>query len=311
MSYFSYLPDVKVRVNTFRENNIEPYVVAKNIFRRIKIVDSIADSILGFEQITIGNNERPDQVAFDQYGDTNLDWIILLCNNVINMYNDWPLSEVELTNLVSKKYQNLNGVHHYETNEIRDDSNRIILKKGMQVNSTFRYYRPNGNIVPNASIPISNWEYEKGINDAKSNIWILKEEYVEEFIDEFEELLQYVPNAEIEDTTGIKFTPQAVDEIFRSHKISYTSPYGRTSSIQFASGLELVNKVVTRTVTESGAVETSTSDSSAGAVVTSSGVVAGSEDSSGTSGGSSASSSDSSSDSGSSGGSSGGGYGGY
>lgn len=305
MSYFSYLPDVKVRVTTFRDNNVEPYVVAKNIFRRIKIVDSIADAILGFEQITIGNNERPDQVAFDQYGDTDLDWVILLCNNVVNLYNDWPLSEQELTTLVAKKYANLNGVHHYETNEIRDLDDRIIMKKGIEVNSNFRYYRPNGDLVPNASIPISNWEHEKAINDSKSNIWVLKEEYVESFIDEFEELLQYAPNAEIEDTTGVKFTPAAVNEVFRSQKIAYTSPYGRSASINFASNLELVNKIVTQNRLESGAVETSTADSTAGAVVTSSGVVAGTTDSSGTSGGSSTSSSSSSGSSGSSGGSSG------
>ena len=39
------------------------------------------------------------------------------------------------------------------------------MKEGIEVNANYRYYTPDGNLVPNASIPISNWEYEKDIND--------------------------------------------------------------------------------------------------------------------------------------------------
>ena len=123
MSYFSYLPDVKVRVSSFRNNNVEPFVVAKNIFRRCKLVEDIQDALLGFQQYTIMNNQRPDQVAFEIYGDAEQDWVIFLCNNITNMYNDWPLSERELTDYVKTRYSGrLNDIHHYETNEIRDDS---------------------------------------------------------------------------------------------------------------------------------------------------------------------------------------------
>ena len=94
--YFEYIPNVKVRVSPFRRNNVEPFVVAKNIFRRIRLRDMIQDDILGFDQYSITNNQRPDQVANDLYGDPELDWVILLCNNVINVYNEWPMDEQEL-----------------------------------------------------------------------------------------------------------------------------------------------------------------------------------------------------------------------
>ena len=68
MSYFSYLPDVEVRVSSNRVNNVDPFKVAKNIFRRIKIRESLDDIILGFTQYTIKNNQRPDQVALEVYG---------------------------------------------------------------------------------------------------------------------------------------------------------------------------------------------------------------------------------------------------
>ena len=330
MPYFSYLPDVKVRVSSFRNNNVEPFVVAKNIFRRCKLVEDIQDAILGFQQYTIMNNQRPDQVAFEVYGDSEQDWVIFLCNNITNMYNDWPLSERELTDYVKTRYSGrLNDIHHYETNDIRDDSGRLVVKAGIEVNANYRYYTPQGTLVPNASIPISNWEYEKAINDQKSNIWLLRPEYVETFIDEFEQLIAYAPNDEIEDVSGIKFTPNAINETFVIKKIDYSTEYGRTAGIQFASGLELVNKVVTTTQTESGATVTtsvSQSETTSSSGVNSSGVEAGTTDASstsgsGTSGSSSSSSSGSSSgssggssgsgSSGSSGSSGGGGYGGY
>ena len=82
MAYFRSLPNVKVRIKSTRNNNVEPYVVAKNIFRRIKLVDEIQGNVLGFEQYTIGNDVKPYQVANNVYGNSQYDWIIMLCNNI-------------------------------------------------------------------------------------------------------------------------------------------------------------------------------------------------------------------------------------
>ena len=74
MSYFSYLPNVEVRVSSYRVNNVDPFKVAKNIFRRIKIRENLDDIILGFTQYTIKNNQRPDEVAGEVYGDMGIHW---------------------------------------------------------------------------------------------------------------------------------------------------------------------------------------------------------------------------------------------
>ena len=84
-SYFSYLPDVLVRTTSYRTGNNDPYVQAKNLFRRIKIRDDLSDVILGFEKYMIQHNERPEQIADKVYGDVNYDWVILLTNNIINL----------------------------------------------------------------------------------------------------------------------------------------------------------------------------------------------------------------------------------
>ena len=83
MSYFNNLPDVYVRTSSYRQDNVDPYTLAKNLFRRIKIREELDDVILGFTQYTIKNNQRPDQVAGEVYGDMGKDWVVLICNNII------------------------------------------------------------------------------------------------------------------------------------------------------------------------------------------------------------------------------------
>ena len=78
-AYFSYLPNVYIRNRTL-VGGVHPFELTKNIFRRIKIKDDLVEGLLGFTQYEIREGERPDQVAYQFYGDSELDWIVLLCN---------------------------------------------------------------------------------------------------------------------------------------------------------------------------------------------------------------------------------------
>ena len=114
--YFSYLPDVYVRSSSYRNNNVDPHVLAKNLFRRIKIRENLDDIILGFSQYTIRNNQRPDGVAFDFYGNSGYDWIVLIVNNIINLYSEWPMTEDELYKMCEENYgtTKVENTHHLE-----------------------------------------------------------------------------------------------------------------------------------------------------------------------------------------------------
>ena len=91
MAYFKYFPNVYVRNRTFQNGN-HPYELTKNIFRRIKIKEKIVGKLLGFTQYSIKEGERPDMVAKKVYGDSGLDWVVLLCNNIINVNEEWPVT---------------------------------------------------------------------------------------------------------------------------------------------------------------------------------------------------------------------------
>jgi len=238
MSYFSYLPNVEVRVSSYRVNNVDPFKVAKNIFRRIKIRENLDDIILGFTQYTIKNNQRPDQVALEIYGDMDLDWVVLLTNNIINLYDEWPMSEDELERYIDSEYEEeADSVHHWVTQRITDIKGRTLIKADRTVPENWIYTRPDGTAIPKDELvrPISVYDYESVKNDYKRNIYLLRKEYINGFVEEFNELVQYLPNAEVDTEGRLKRSKNTVREEFIKVKPSYSTNIGQSSSVDFAS----------------------------------------------------------------------------
>ena len=238
MSYFNYLPNVQVRTSSYRTNNVDPYKLAKNIFRRIKIRENLDDIILGFNQYTIKNNQRPDQVSLEIYGTMEYDWVVLLTNNIINLYDEWPMSEDELERYIDSEYEeDADSVHHWVTQKITDTRGRTLLRDGRIVSEDFSYTRPDGTAIPKEDLvrPISVYDYESEKNDYKRNIYLLRKEYVSGFIEEFSNLVDYLPNDEVDFDTQTKKTKDSVQEQFISVKETYSTNIGQSSSIDFAS----------------------------------------------------------------------------
>ena len=238
MSYFSYLPNVQVRTSSYRTNNVDPYKLAKNIFRRIKIRENLDDIILGFNQYTIKNNQRPDQVSLEIYGTMEYDWVVLLTNNIINLYDEWPMSEDELERYIDSEYEeDADSVHHWVTQKITDAKGRTLMRDGRIVSEDFTYTRPDGTAIPKEDLvrPISVYDYESEKNDFKRNIYLLRKEYVSGFIEEFSNLVDYLPNDEVDFDTQTKKTKDSVQEQFISVKETYSTNIGQSSSIDFAS----------------------------------------------------------------------------
>ena len=238
MAYFTYLPNVEVRTSSYRQNNVDPFSLAKNIFRRIKIREDLDDIILGFDQYTIKNNQRPDQVALDIYGNMEYDWVVRLCNNIVNVYDEWPMSEDELERYIDSTYEeDADSVHHWVTQKITDLQGRTLVKADRIVPENYTYTRPDGTVIAKEETvrPISVYDYESGKNDQKRNIYLLRKEYVTAFIEEFSTLCEYLPNSEVDIEEGIKRSKNTVQEQFITVKPTYSTNIGQSSSIEFAS----------------------------------------------------------------------------
>ena len=82
---FSYFPNVYVGEGIADDEQFK-YRLAKNIFRRLKIREDIQQYVSLTELFTIPDGLRPSDVAMRFYSDPFLDWVILLSNNITDVY---------------------------------------------------------------------------------------------------------------------------------------------------------------------------------------------------------------------------------
>ena len=147
-SYFRKVPNFEYVNRTKGNTDISNYITVKNLFKRGKIRPDIFGNVSFFTKYKIIGDERPDNVAFKEYNDSSLDWVVLLSNNILNIQDEWPLSQNSLDEVLLDKYgtyQELHsGIHHYETIEIKNTKGGIILPGGLE---TPNKWRTNGNFI--------------------------------------------------------------------------------------------------------------------------------------------------------------------
>ena len=198
--YFRYIPDFDYVSRLSKAQNISDYIRVKNLFKRTKISEQIFSDLTFFTQYQVITDERPDNVAFKVYGDSNLDWMILLANNIINVQQEWPLEHQSYYNYLIGKYGSdaaLQNIHHYETREIKNSVGKVIVPKGLEVPSTFNItYFDTGlgvqqTVTTEIVTEITNQVYEDELNDAKRNINIIKPRFIGLIIEEIEKAMKY------------------------------------------------------------------------------------------------------------------------
>ena len=198
--YFRYIPDFDYVSRLSKAQNISDYIRVKNLFKRTKIAEEIFSDLTFFTKYQIITDERPDNVAFKVYGDSNLDWMVLLANNIINVQEEWPLEHTSYYNYLINKYGSdaaLQNVHHYETREIKNSVGKIIVPEGLEVASDFSItFFDTGlgvqqTVTTNIVTEITNQVYEDRLNDGKRNISIIKPRFIGLIIEEMERLTKY------------------------------------------------------------------------------------------------------------------------
>ena len=197
--YFRNLPEFEYVNRTERGRSEGDYSIVKNFFKRGKLREDIFQDLTFFTKYIIEGDDRPDNVADKVYNDPTLDWVVLLSNNIVNIYNEWPLSQQAFEAYVLDKYKTLaklDEVHHYESNEVKDSSGVIIFPKGVRVSAaqSVSYFEPLSDeqvTVNPVSKAITNYQYEQSVNDKKRRIFLIKPIYLNVVFDDLEEMMQY------------------------------------------------------------------------------------------------------------------------
>ena len=72
---------------------------------RPKFRDDILENNNNFEFYNVNDGDTPEIIAYEQYGDENMHWAILIANNVMSIYNDWVKDQSQFQEFLFQKYK--------------------------------------------------------------------------------------------------------------------------------------------------------------------------------------------------------------
>tara|TARA_B100001059_G_scaffold186283_2_gene188193 strand:+ start:7740 stop:8387 length:648 start_codon:yes stop_codon:yes gene_type:complete len=198
MSYFRQLPNIEYQNFLTSSTGSQDYLLLKNIFLRGKLRDDLQSNFTVFQKYNIRGDERPDQIAYNVYGASEYDWVVLVTANIINYQNDYPITVQQLYDYVIDKYGTAaNNINHYVSTEVRDSSGRLIYPAGVVVAPNFTIQNPDNPFQTISPIVgITNFEYETNKNDKKREIFILRPSYLNQFLNDMRDISKYGFNSE-------------------------------------------------------------------------------------------------------------------
>ena len=151
--------------------------LVKDLMSRIKLVSGVKQNILNFDFYDVKDGETPEMIAQKYYGDVNLHWTIFIANDIIDYYEDWPMSVQKFEKYMFDKYDNPQAIHHYEISQASGDTT-VSIDVGM---NTTEY--------PSATA-VSNYTYEERLQEEKRQIRLIQPQYIEQFVSEFSKKLK-------------------------------------------------------------------------------------------------------------------------
>ena len=220
MGYFNELPNIVYQSPLSHKNSSNDYIVIKNLFRRTKLADYVKSAAAAFDKFVIGDGDRPDMVAEALYGDSKLDYVVILVAGITNINHQWPLPDYQVNDYALNKYGSeteMNKIKYYKTFEIRDEQNHQILPPNLIVDANFKI---DGTIhkysnttrytlrsqagykqlddkdeftvaTDNIARAVTNLEYEFDENEKKREIDVLKGGYLNLFINDLRDIVRY------------------------------------------------------------------------------------------------------------------------
>ena len=193
MTYFRELPSILYQSPLSTRSSSDEYVEVKNLFRRVKLRDDLKSNTTYLTNYYIRDGFRPDQVASELYGSSNLDWVVIHTAGIVNVRDEWPLTSKEIYDYSLNKYGNdLNKIRHYVTTEVKDSSGKIYLPKGKIVDSDFTIPDPKS---PTATLNpvggVTYYEHESNLNEDKRKITLLRVSYLELFVSDMRRIMTY------------------------------------------------------------------------------------------------------------------------
>ena len=152
------------------------YKLVTNLLKRVALRTKVKTNTSLFDTYNVKEGQTPEMIADKLYGDPNLHWIVMYVNNITDRYHQWPLTTPQFLPFINDKYSNPDGLHHYEITQTSGDTT-VTIDIGTD------------NTEHSGATLITNREFEEKRQDTLRSIRLLDPAYVDQFVEEFENLM--------------------------------------------------------------------------------------------------------------------------
>ncbi len=114
----------------------------------------------GFENgrdYIVKNGESPSSVSYKEYATTRFESSILILNNIVSVYDEWPRSDSSFLQYIEAKYGSVNYAKENVANYYRDDGLKVTRETWFTLAQTDKYFE-------------TLYDYEIKENDKKARI---------------------------------------------------------------------------------------------------------------------------------------------
>ena len=153
------------------------FKLVTNLLKRVALRTKVRTNAALFDTYDVKEGQTPEEIADKLYGDPNLHWIVMYVNNITERYHQWPLTTPQFLAFLNDKYSNPDGLHHYEITQTSGDTT-VTIDIGTD------------NTEHSGATLITNREFEEKRQDTLRAIRLLDPAYVDQFVEEFENLME-------------------------------------------------------------------------------------------------------------------------
>ena len=176
----------------FSPTPLDPdFLLVRNIWRRAEILVEFKAQVTIFTEITVGDGERPEDIATAFYNNPFYAFAVLVANDIVDVYSQWPRSITQLQEYINQKYENPQATKHHITTEVKDANNNVIVEAGKVAASNYQvsYYNGTTTVTATPVVSVSYEQYEFEENAKKGRIQLIKPSLIEDFVDQYFKLL--------------------------------------------------------------------------------------------------------------------------
>lgn len=167
-------------------------IKTSNLLAKIVVVKAIMQKYTVYYPYTIHDGERPDSIAHDYYGDSDYAWLVLLANDIIDPYYNWPMSDIQFHEYLYKRYGAVyelrSEICHYKYTGIGGQSQEEIDRTNWKM--SVETFDSMGAEEKSGWVPVYLYDYEYQLNQDRRQIKLISNRYLSQIQQEVTTLLE-------------------------------------------------------------------------------------------------------------------------